>query len=378
MTTPRIIDIHTPIAQAVQRLYDATTTAVLTTKTDPKNNIAYVQGILTEKDYMTKLHHGSYAPTDITTEQIMTKQLDIATLETKVLYSLSILVQHGRRHLPVLTKEGFDALSQGNKALSSSLSLLLTSSTPLPVSYLYLLTMKELIGYLIEQIYNEQIMNGKPTEELKQGISIPSLSSTETSSKITNTTSNTHSTPSSPSTSSPNSLTINNNTVIPLQWYHRTGDVLLALKALNRKPILLNTHIQDKVTVADAANIMAEKNMSALAIIDNKQRMAGMFTSRDFLNRVVSKGNNATLLPVQDVMTKDIISASPDASVLRVARAMVKRGVRHIPISEADGTVLGILSLSDIARVLTGQLLYPLQQSTPTLDTKISNNIGIQ
>lgn len=84
--------------------------------------------------------------------------------------------------------------------------------------------------------------------------------------------------------------------------------------------------------VADAANVMAAQSMSCVAVVDDAGRAAGVFTSRDFLTRVLLPGRDATTTLVRDVMSTHPVCAPLERSVLRCSRSMVRRGFRHLLI----------------------------------------------
>lgn len=129
------------------------------------------------------------------------------------------------------------------------------------------------------------------------------------------------------------------------------GSLLADMTSRGRR-ILLNTRLDDNLSVADAANVMAERGMSCVAVVDDSGNLVGVFTARDFLTRIAASGQNAASVRVRDVMTQEPFVTTTDRSVLKVARSMIKRGIRHLPIvDEADKRhVVGIVSLADIAR----------------------------
>lgn len=72
--------------------------------------------------------------------------------------------------------------------------------------------------------------------------------------------------------------------------------------------------------------------MSCVAVVDDAGRAAGVFTSRDFLTRVLLPGRDATSTLVREVMSTHPTCAPLERSVLRCSRSMVKRGFRHLLI----------------------------------------------
>lgn len=204
-------------------------------------------------------------------------------------------------------------------------------------------SMRDIVGFITENIFEQQTRAGETEDTLKQGKKRPDILPPEQ----VKTGSGTASSSAAPSSSAPASQ------LPQVGWDGRADDLLSTMKAAGSR-ILLNALIKDSVTVADAANRMAEVGMSCVAIVDDEGKLQGVFTSRDFFTRVLVPGQNAAKVLVKDVMTREVVSAAPDRSILRCARAMLKRGFRHLPVCESDGKVIGMLSMADIARCLVG------------------------
>lgn len=139
-----------------------------------------------------------------------------------------------------------------------------------------------------------------------------------------------------------------------LPWKAHVSTLLTDMKARGAK-ILLNTRLDDNISVADAANVMAERNMTCVAVVNDEGLIVGVFTARDFLTRIVLKGVNASETKVRDVMTREPHAADLDRSILKCARSMAKRNFRHLPIvdDKNHGRVVGLVSLADVARAFT-------------------------
>jgi len=104
--------------------------------------------------------------------------------------------------------------------------------------------------------------------------------------------------------------------------------------------------ISEQETVYDAARLMAEKRIGALPVVDG-DRVVGIFSERDIMNRVVARNLNPQKTFVEQVMTKDLIVGSPDETVEQILYRMKQSNIRHLPIVEG-GKLVGILSLRDL------------------------------
>jgi len=102
-------------------------------------------------------------------------------------------------------------------------------------------------------------------------------------------------------------------------------------------------------TIAEAAALMAARDIGAIPVLQGDE-LIGIVTDRD----IATRGMAVELDPVSPVMrvtTRDVVTCSPICSVDDVLDTMVTHGVRRMPIRSVDGRLLGIVSLSDLARV---------------------------
>ncbi len=103
-------------------------------------------------------------------------------------------------------------------------------------------------------------------------------------------------------------------------------------------------------TVREAAKKMAEVNVGCVCILDEKGRLLGLFTERDILKRVLLKDLRTDATRVSEVMTRQIVTARPEQPHTDGMRLMREHHIRHLPVVEPDGTVLGVLSIRDLVR----------------------------
>src|SRR5210317_1518678 len=93
--------------------------------------------------------------------------------------------------------------------------------------------------------------------------------------------------------------------------------------------------VESTETVFDAICLMAEVNIGAVLVQDNGT-ISGIFTERDYLQRVALKSLSSKETKVSQVMTHPVISAEPDDSVQKCMETMTTRHCRHLPIVEND------------------------------------------
>ena len=96
-------------------------------------------------------------------------------------------------------------------------------------------------------------------------------------------------------------------------------------------------------TVRAAAITMAGHKIGAIVVVDDQGRLAGLFTERDVLNRVVAQGLDPDSTRLSAVMTADLQTASPDKPLAHALHMMFEGGFRHVPVVE-DGRPIGMVS----------------------------------
>jgi CBS domain-containing protein len=99
-------------------------------------------------------------------------------------------------------------------------------------------------------------------------------------------------------------------------------------------------------SILDAARLMTEKKIGAVPVVEG-DRVVGIFSERDIMNRVVARNLNPEKTRVEEVMTKELIVGNPDESLDQIEKRMKQSNIRHLPI--IDGSkLIGIISLRDL------------------------------
>lgn len=107
--------------------------------------------------------------------------------------------------------------------------------------------------------------------------------------------------------------------------------------------------VRPEETVQVAIARMLEENVGGVLVCES-DRLLGIFTERDVL-RLTGEGGRFGVVRVGDVMTRSVLTVSPDDEVLEAARLMGERRVRHLPVVE-DGNVLGLIGIREAVRCL--------------------------
>jgi CBS domain-containing protein len=100
-----------------------------------------------------------------------------------------------------------------------------------------------------------------------------------------------------------------------------------------------------ETTVAEAAGMMKRAKVGALMVVERGQ-LAGIFTERDALFRVIAEGRDPQATRLADVMTRDCQTIPADKPLGHALHMMYEGGFRHVPVVE-NGTPIGIISARD-------------------------------
>ncbi|WP_099191297.1 CBS domain-containing protein [Tepidibacter mesophilus] len=109
------------------------------------------------------------------------------------------------------------------------------------------------------------------------------------------------------------------------------------------------SYVRLNSNISEAANIMKSLNVGIVPVCDESQSPVGVITDRDIVLRSVSENNGANQ-NVGNIMSQNIISATPDTDAHEAASLMAQNQIRRLPIVE-NNKIVGILSLGDLANV---------------------------
>jgi CBS domain-containing protein len=105
--------------------------------------------------------------------------------------------------------------------------------------------------------------------------------------------------------------------------------------------------IGKEATVLAAAQVMNEHKIGALLVMEGGC-IAGMFTERDVLRRVVGEERAPSATTVAEVMTVEVACCAPHTPIEEARAAMKSRRIRHLPVVDAEGSLRGLISIGDL------------------------------
>jgi CBS domain-containing protein len=114
-------------------------------------------------------------------------------------------------------------------------------------------------------------------------------------------------------------------------------------------------------TVSLAVEIMAERKIGAI-LVANEGKLAGIFTERDLLHRVVKPKRDPDGTQLADVMTSNPDCIAPNDLALTALQKMSERGFRHLPVVTESGEIVGIVSIRDLYGAVLSELEEDVRQ----------------
>ena len=109
----------------------------------------------------------------------------------------------------------------------------------------------------------------------------------------------------------------------------------------------------------DAVEKMAMHNIGSIPVVDEEQRILGMFTERDLVRLMAERGAQALEAKLGEVMTRKLVIAHPDDPIPKLAHKMLEHGIRHLPVVDENGRLLGVVSIRRVLRHLMAGNEWP-------------------
>ncbi len=118
-----------------------------------------------------------------------------------------------------------------------------------------------------------------------------------------------------------------------------------------------------EATAERAIRTMLDRDVGAVAVIDEDHRVAGIFTERDVLRRLSLGEHDPRNISVREVMTAPVEMATRATTAGEALATMVERHYRHLPIVDDDGRLLGMLSIRNVLQARIDTLTRQLDQA---------------
>jgi CBS domain-containing protein len=100
----------------------------------------------------------------------------------------------------------------------------------------------------------------------------------------------------------------------------------------------------------EAAELMKNEHVGSIPVIEDEQtqKLVGIVTDRDLVIKIMAEGLDAKSTKVETVMTRKVVTCSPEDDLQKAVDAMAENQLRRIPIVDDDNKILGIIAQADV------------------------------
>lgn len=109
--------------------------------------------------------------------------------------------------------------------------------------------------------------------------------------------------------------------------------------------------ISPEATLNEALEVMADRNIGAVLVIDAAGAVQGIFSERDFVRKILIKGRSVEATKVKEVMTADVLYVEPATPIAACMALMTEKRIRHLPVL-SQGKPIGVISIGDVVKAL--------------------------
>lgn len=113
--------------------------------------------------------------------------------------------------------------------------------------------------------------------------------------------------------------------------------------------------VSPQASVFEAIQLMDQKNIGSLLVLNVHGKIAGIFAERDCFRKVILSDKSPRDVLVKSVMTKKVIYASPENTVDECMALMTQKRIRHLPVIDANEKVVGIISIGDLVKFMASE-----------------------
>ena len=110
-----------------------------------------------------------------------------------------------------------------------------------------------------------------------------------------------------------------------------------------------------------ALQVMSDANVGALLVLDG-EHLVGIFSERDYARKVILFGKASKDTPVRAIMTDKVLYVTPDRTIDECMAIMTDKHIRHLPVLDDEGKVLGIVSIGDVVKETICEQQFIIQQ----------------
>ena len=119
--------------------------------------------------------------------------------------------------------------------------------------------------------------------------------------------------------------------------------------------------IAPEETVLRALELMAKHDVGALLVLEG-DRLAGVFSERDYARKVILQGKASKSTKVSEIMTEKVVYVTLDRTIEECMAIMTEKHFRHLPVLDDNQMVVGIVSIGDVVKEMVSQQKFIIGQ----------------
>lgn len=129
--------------------------------------------------------------------------------------------------------------------------------------------------------------------------------------------------------------------------------VSVVSEIMPQKRVVVTVNINDNPSALDVAKLMAKHRIGSIVVTEgNNKNPVGLVTERDIIKKVTAQNKSADQVAVRHIMSSPVITVQSIDSIDTAAETIAENRIKRLVVLEQDGSMVGILSVSDIAKKL--------------------------
>jgi CBS domain-containing protein len=143
------------------------------------------------------------------------------------------------------------------------------------------------------------------------------------------------------------------------QSRRKEHDMKTVSDLLRAKPQRL-VSVRPDASVLDAIKVLAQEDIGAATVMEG-DRLAGIFSERDYTRKVILQGRSSSSTRVEEIMTRNVIVVTTRTRTRECMQLMTEKAIRHLPVVD-DGRVIGMVSIRDIVGDIIADQDFTIEQ----------------
>ncbi len=107
--------------------------------------------------------------------------------------------------------------------------------------------------------------------------------------------------------------------------------------------------IEPDATIAEVVDVLQRERIGAIVVMQEKEELVGIISERDVAHGLAEHGAELLAKRVADLMTREVVTCTPESSVQEIMKQMTVRRFRHLPVVK-DGALVGVISIGDVVK----------------------------